>query len=135
MVMNLNGILYRAWAFGGVLLLIEIILFAAGEKKRCAAIARAAFYVLYIGFYLWTFLNPKIAVYEGNFVYTKGHTHVAPFTRSYMFGDENNQKKKFYLDIFTKKTMIPFELQTDGAYRVYYEEHSSIIVGVEEISE
>lgn len=104
MAISLKGILFRVWAFGVVMFLLGLVLLIAGGRKyRAISVVLMVFCVLYVGYYLWIYFNPEIAVLEGEFVSAKWHRRVAPHTKAYVFEKENNKRQRLYLDSHTKK--------------------------------
>ena len=61
-------------------------------------------------------------------------TALLTFTWKYTFYDETGQMYTVYLDALTRKKILPEDFQVGEVYKVYYEDHSDIILGVEKVS-
>ena len=140
--MNYSGITYRIWAEGGVILLIGIgCLLVSGIRsksfsKQCFLVGVLC--VVYglgtAGYYMAQWVSPDVSSFHGAFYEEYRNSRVAPplpFTMEYSFYDENNDSHVFYLDVLSKKEIIPEGFEEDKEYTIYYETSTNIIVGVE----
>lgn len=142
--MNYSGITYRIWAEAGVIVLIGIgCLLASGIRtksfsKQCfwAGVLCVVYGLGTAVYYIVQLVSPDVASLHGVFYEEYRNSRVAPplpFTMEYSFYDENNDSRVFYLDILSKKEIIPEGFLEDKEYIIYYETSTNIIVGVERI--
>lgn len=140
--MNYSGITYRIWAEAGVIVLIGIgCLLASGIRtksfsKQCfwAGVLCVVYGLGTAVYYIVQLVSPDVASLHGVFYEEYRNSRVAPplpFTMEYSFYDENNDSRVFYLDILSKKEIIPEGFLEDKEYIIYYETSTNIIVGVE----
>ena len=140
--MNYSGIIYRIWAEAGVIMLIGIgCLLASGVRSK--SFCKQCFWagtlsVIYgLGtavYYIAQLVSPDVSSLHGVFHEEYRNSRVAPplpFTMEYSFYDENNDSRVFYLDVVSKKEIIPEGFLEDKKYIIYYEASTNIIVGVE----
>ena len=142
--MNYSGIIYRIWAVGGALVLLGIgCLLASGIRtksfsKQCfwAGILCVVYGLGTAVYYIVQLVSPDVASLHGVFYEEYRNSRVAPplpFTMEYSFYDENNDSRVFYLDVLSKKEIIPEGFLEDKEYIIYYETRTNIIVGAERI--
>lgn len=140
--MNYSGILYRIWAEAGIIILIGIAcLLLSGIRtktfhKQC--FLAGVLCVLYgcgtAIYYLSCFLSPRIDYVHGIFYEAQRNSRVAPplpFTMEYSFSTTDGEKTVFYLDVLSKKEIIPEGFLEGEEYIICYEARTNIIVGVE----
>lgn len=148
MEMNLGGIVHRIQTMGCIMLLLSVAIALYGfkgkdgnkemrfktaelkKKSRWIGVVGVAFWSAYILWYLFVLASPKIAVFEGTFVHRRNRGG-APMTHAYYFDAGAEPNRGFYLDLFTKKEIMPDGLEADSCYRVFYEERTKIITAVE----
>ena len=144
-LLNYEGIVYRIWAVGGVFVLLGIFgLVIAGIgrisfDKECFFMGILAILLgLYAGIEHTVYLHsPKVESFQAELYRQYRDSSTAaplPFTWKYMFYDEIGQLYAVYLDTFAKKKIFPEDFQVGEVYKVYYEDHSDIILGVEKVS-
>ena len=144
-MLNYEGIIYRIWAEGGIFLLLGIFgLVIAGIgrisfDKECFFMGILAILLgLYAGIEHTVHLrSPKVESFQAELYRQYRDSSTAaplPFTWKYMFYDETGQLYAVYLDTFAKKKIFPEDFQVGEVYKVYYEDHSDIILGVEKVS-
>lgn len=138
---DLNGVLYKIFIEGGVLLLATIIpfsitLFRYIKKKYIKKVTFIVelvclvFSIAYIAFCSYKYFNPSIQYYEGYFLREyryRGYTH------AYVFANDSGRNPVFHLDSFSRKELYSEEFSKGKKYRIYYEEDLKIIVRVEEL--
>lgn len=140
--MNYSGIIYRIWAVGGVIVLLGIAcLLVSGIRtksfsKQCflAGVLCVVYGLGTAVYYIAQLVSPDVASLHGIFHEEYRNSRVAPplpFTMEYSFYDENNDSRVFYLDVVSKKEIIPEGFLEDKEYIIYYEASTNIIVGVE----
>lgn len=145
MDLNYSGIVYRIWAVAGVIVLLGVAdLLVCGIRTK--SFSKSCFYagVLAVLFGLGTAayyancrLNPKVESVQGVFYEEYRNSRVAPplpFTMEYTFSNADGVLETFYLDVLSKKEIIPEGFQKGEEYLVSYEARSNIILGVEPIS-
>ncbi len=89
-----------------------------------------------MSYFSYKTVMPDIVSCEGAFVYEYRDSRVAPplpLTAGYVFDvvDEEDNLV-FYLDVYSKKKIYPYEFIENKTYKVYYEKDTKIIVGIEE---
>lgn len=140
--MNYSGITYRIWAEAGVIVLIGIgCLLASGIRtksfsKQCfwAGVLCVVYGLGTAVYYIVQLVSPDVASLHGVFYEEYRNSRVAPplpFTMEYSFYDENNDSRVLYLDVLSKKEIIPEGFLEDKEYIIYYEASTNIIIGVE----
>ncbi len=140
--MNYSGIIYRIWAVGGAIVLLGIgCLLVSGIRtksfsKQCflAGVLCAVYGLGTAVYYVAQLVSPDVSSLRGVFHEEYRNSRVAPplpFTMEYSFYDENNDSRVFYLDVISKKEIIPEGFLEDKEYIIYYEASTNIIVGVE----
>ena len=141
---RLDGLLYRVFCVGGIILIVSVILLLLSkfwDKRRLnrsdlrIAIFGIVLSLIYCGAYVYKIINPDILAYQGYFEEAYRDSRVAPpipATYAYVFSN-NESKKDFYLDSFSKKNIIKQDFKKGDIYCVYYEKGSRIIVGIEYI--
>ena len=140
--MNYSGIIYRIWAVGGAMVLLGIAcLLVSGIRtksfsKQCfwAGVLCVVYGLGTAVYYVAQLVSPDVASLHGVFYEEYRNSRVAPplpFTMEYSFYDENNDSRVFYLDVLSKKKIIPEGFLEDKEYIIYYETSTNIIVGVE----
>lgn len=150
MEMNLGGIVHRIQTMGCIMLLLSVAIALYGfkgkdgnkkaryktarlkKKSRWIGVVGVAFWSAYILWYLFVLASPKIAVFEGTFVHRRNRGG-APMTHAYYFDAGAEPNQGFYLDLFTKKEIMPDGLAQNAVYRVFHEERTNVITAVEPI--
>ena len=140
--MNYSGILYRIWAEAGIIILIGIAcLLLSGIRtktfhKQC--FLAGVLCVLYgcgtAIYYLSCLQSPQIDSVQGVFYEEQRNSRVAPplpLTMEYSFSTTDGEKTVYYLDLLSKKEMIPEGFQEGEEYVICYEARTNIIVSVE----
>lgn len=140
-----SGIVYRIWAVAVIFFLIGvgcIVRSRIGKMdfdKECCLIGTfgvlfgiflAICYTMYIVF-------PNVNSFHGVFYKEYSNSRVAPplpFTIEYNFYDDSSEIRVCYLDVFSKKEIIPEGFILDEEYIIYYEANTKVIVGVEKDS-
>ena len=140
--MNYSGIIYRIWAVGGAMVLLGIAcILASGIRtksfsKQCfwAGVLCVVYGLGTAVYYIVQLVSPDVASLHGVFHEEYRNSRVAPplpFTMEYSFYDENNDSRVFYLDVLSKKEIIPEGFLEDNEYIIYYDTSTNIIVRVE----
>ena len=140
--MNYSGIIYRIWAVGGAMVLLGIAcLLVSGIRtksfsKECflAGVLGALYGLGTAVYYIAQLVSPDVVSFHGVFYEEYRNSRVAPplpFTMEYSFYDENNDSRVFYLDVLSKKEIIPEGFLEDNEYIIYYDTSTNIIVRVE----
>ena len=140
--MNYSGIIYRIWAVGGTMVLLGIAcLLVSGIRsesfsKQCflAGVLCVVYGLGTAVYYIAQLVSPDMSSLHGIFYEEYRNSRVAPplpFTMEYSFYDENNDSRVFYLDVLSKKEIIPERFLEDKEYIIYYEASTNIIIGVE----
>lgn len=145
MDLNYSGIVYRIWAVAGVIVLLGAAdLLVSGIRTK--SFSKSCFYagvlVVLFGlgvaiYYANCWMNPKVDSVQGVFYEEYRNSRVAPplpFTMEYTFSNADGALETFYLDVLSKKEIIPEGFQKGEEYLVSYEARSNIILGVELIS-
>ena len=141
-VNNFSGIYYRLWGVCGIILFIGVMLLLfkkpwseSFEMKKCKIeIVMIAFAVCLALVYVSRIVFPKVSSYTGVFVETHRNSRVAPplpLTYEYVFWNGDGKKKVVYLDILSKKEIIPFEFEVGQEYTLYYDEFTKVITRVQ----
>ena len=96
--------------------------------------------LIYCGSYINKIQNPQVAEFVGIFCYDHRDSGAAPpfpYTLAYIFLPEVNDgfhKDEFYLDVATRKEILPEGFEEGQLYRIYYEESCKVILGVDVLS-
>lgn len=86
--------------------------------------------------YLAYLFSPQIDSFQGVLYEEYRNSRVAPplpLTMEYSFSEVDGDKKVFYLDLLSKKEIIPEGFQKGEEYIVCYETRTNIIVKVEQV--
>lgn len=138
-----DGIIYRIWAECGIMFLLGVtcILIEKPWRKtfrirNCTiGIVLLVLSLLSCIFYASRIAYPHVKYYEGAFVQENRNSRVAPplpLTNEYKFLYGKEKKQVFYLDVISRKKIIPSSFILNQTYRIYYDELTRIIVAVEE---
>lgn len=141
---NFSGVFYRIWGVCGILLLVGILCILVERpwaKKVTLKDLKAGLLitVFAIGLglvYTSRIVFPDVLSYTGEFVDTHRNSRVAPplpLTDEYVFWNGEGKKQVYYLDIFSKKEIFPWELEYGQQYTIYYDDFTNVIVRVEPI--
>lgn len=150
---NVDGIIYRIFAVGGIIFLLFVGCFfivkpwtIKSEKEKnkrrkkilemITLTVGLIWAVCTICFYSYKSFNPKIESYTGAFVREYRDSTVAPplpFTSAYVFDGYKGKDRRFYIDSSSKKAIYPEDFSEGKMYIIYYEKDTKIIVGVEEV--
>ena len=79
---------------------------------------------------------PDVSSYTGVFIETNRNSRVAPplpVTYEYVFWDGEGKRQVFYLDIFSKEEIFPYEFASNQQYTIYFDEFTNVITRVEPI--
>ena len=130
---NYNGIIFRMLVDGSIWLLLGLICIAIDRHSSRKKISFHSWIVIVLAICTYCYfgsiaINPAIETHEGYLTreYRKGgfgtmaYTFTAP-------GDDLT----FYLDFNSKKQIHPDKMSNNVKYRIYYEAHTRIIVGLE----
>lgn len=139
---NFSGVLYRIWGVCGVILALGVvcILFEKPWAKNfkiqncklglitiAVAVCLGLVYVSRIVF-------PDVSSYTGEFIETHRNSRVAPplpVTNEYVFWNGEGKRRVFYLDIFSKKEICPYEFVCGRKYTIYFDDFTNVITKVE----
>lgn len=144
-MLNYSGIIYRIWGEAGMIILLGIacLLFSGFRTKSFSkqCFIAGILCVLYgcgtAAYYSTCLFSPKIDSFQGVFYEEYRNSRVAPplpLTMEYSFSEISSKKKVFYLDLLSKKEIIPEGFLEGTEYLVCYETRTNIIVGVEKLS-
>ena len=136
---NYNGIIYRIGAVAGPILILGILLIVIAFRKPMPqkkweilfAVGVISVSLIFGGWYLYKSLNPVILCQSGYISEIRRYNKV-PFTNAYIFLDDKNEKKTFYLDSFSKKKIMTKNFEENHEYQIFYEKDTKIIVRVED---
>ena len=141
---NFSGIVYRIWGVCGIVLLVGIIaILCAKPWMPDFTISKFKIDLLFIVFaiclgsiYISRIVFPNVSSYTGEFIETHRNSRVAPplpFTDEYVFWNGEGKRQVFYLDIFSKKAIFPYEFVSDQKYTIYFDEFTNVITKVETV--
>ncbi len=141
---NFSGIVYRIWGVCGIILLVGIIVILCAKPwMPDFNISKVKIDLLFIVFaiclgsiYISRIVFPDVSSYTGEFIETHRNSRVAPplpFTDEYVFWNGEGKKQVFYLDIFSKKEIFPYEFVSDQKYTIYFDDFTNVIVKVETV--
>ena len=139
MIYNVDGLLYRAFGVGLIVLLMGIILLICSKfwnrklskkKEVATAIIVIVFSAFYMVFFLYKAFCPQIVSHEGYL--SREYRHFG-MTYAYVFTNGNEKKLTFYMDSSTKKKIYNNDFSSEIKYKIYYEEDTKIILKIEEI--
>ena len=141
---NLNGLVYRMWnpslyfLIGGIVLLVFYLTDPRQKRKRktlIISIGAMILSVLSCGYYWLKVQNPKISSFDGTFCYYHSESRPRALNQSFTFlpfpSHPDDLKKDFYLDIPTRKEILPDGFKEGQLYRIYYEETCNVIVRID----
>ena len=137
---NFSGILYRMGIVCSVLVLLGIVCIllermpAKKWKKRADKMGwiMIAGSILLALFYASSIVFPDVSAYTGEFVGRHGNGK-GFMIKEYVFWTGEGTKKVLSMDIFSKQEIYPQEFVEGKEYRVYFDERTRIVVGVESI--
>lgn len=144
-MLNYSGIVYRIWGVAGMIILLGLAcLLVSGFRRKSFSkecFAAGVLCVLYgcgmAAYYATCLLAPKIDSFQGVFYESYRNSRVAPplpLTMEYSFAEISSKKKVVYLDLLSKKEILPEGFQEGTEYLVCYETRTNIIVGVEKLA-
>lgn len=92
--------------------------------------------ILYSASYFYKVYNPQVAEFVGTFCYYYNESRPShPLNLCFTFlpylSHLDDLKEDFYLDVQTKKEVIPEGFEEGQLYRIYYEESCKVILGVD----
>lgn len=139
---NYSGVLYRIWGVSGIILLLGLVLiifekpWAKNFKiQKCKLGLIVIAFAVCLGLvYLSRIVFPDVSSYTGEFIETHRNSRVAPplpVTYEYVFWNGEGKKQVYYLDIFSKKKIIPYEFETGQQYTIWFDDFTNVIVRVE----
>ena len=141
---NLNGLVYRMWnpslyfLIGGIVLLVFYLTDPRQKRKRktlIISIGAMILSVLSCGYYWLKVQNPQISSFDGTFCYYHSESRPRALNQSFTFlpfpSHPDDLKKDFYLDIPTRKEILPDGFKEGQLYRIYYEETCNVIVRID----
>lgn len=160
-MLNYSGLMYRVTHTGAVIIALGLFSLTIylyldysksrknSKKKRqqkrhkkdmiCVLVC-VLIGALYCANYLYKIHNPQVAEFVGIFCYDHRDSTAAPpfpYTLAYTFLPEINDgfhKDEFYLDVATRKEILPEGFEEGQLYRIYYEESCKVILGVDVLS-
>ena len=143
---NYSGIIYRIWGVCGIILLLGIVLILFEKPwsrdftiKKCKlGLIILAVSICASLFYISRLIFPTVSSYTGEFVEYSRNSRVAPplpLTNEYVFYNGEGEKRKFYLDIYSKEKIFQHEFETGNKYTIYFDEITNIIVKVDVIEQ
>lgn len=138
-----GGIIYRIWAVSGVMFLLGVVCIAIEKpwskpfriQNYTVGILLLIFSLLSCTFYVSRVISPHIQCYEGEFIGENRDPRVAPplpLTYKFVFSNGDNKDQPFYLDVISRRKIIPSGFSPHKTYRVFYDGLTLIIVKVEE---
>lgn len=141
---NFSGIVYRIWGVCGIILLVGLIAILCTKLwMQDFSISKVKIDLLFIVFaiclglvYSSRILIPDVSSYTGEFIESHRNSRVAPplpVTYEYVFWDGEGKRQVFYLDIFSKKEIFPYEFVSDQKYTIYFDDFTNVIVRVETV--
>ena len=136
---NCSGILYKfIFVYVYLLLLLIICILLKKPWLHKFEIKRYKFEIFGLiialcfgGEVLFHYFHPNIQTYTGDFIEIGGTDRISPMTDRYVFWNYDGKKREFYLDLFSKKKIIPAGFVEGKEYTVYYDDLTKIIVKVE----
>lgn len=141
---NFSGIVYRIWGVCGIILFVGLIAILCTKPwMQDFSISKVKIDLLFIVFaiclglvYSSRILIPDVSSYTGEFIECHRNSRVAPplpVTYEYVFWDGEGKRQVFYLDIFSKKEIFPYEFVSDQKYTIYFDDFTNVIVRVETV--
>ena len=141
---NFSGVIYRIWAVCGFIFLLGLLIVIFQQpwrkprklKEYAASLLLICSAVFFASIYASRIVFPKIEVYTGEFVSSHPDHRVAPplpFTNEYVFWNVEGKKQAYYLDVFSKKEIFPYDFEKYQVYTIYFDDFSNVIVKVEKI--
>ena len=152
--MNTIGLWYRVWTTGALTLLLGVLcaVFTLLERRRqnkrdrknnrkkfkkdmiftCVIVV---FGLFIMGYYSYKASFPEIRYFSGSFEDSHRTTSLehAPFTDTYWFSKENDEKKAFMIDAWSKKEIFNESFEEGKQYGIWYDENTDIILQVEKL--
>lgn len=141
---NFSGVLYRVWGVCGVILALGIVCILVEKPweknvkiQDCKLGLIISAVAICLGLiYVSRVVFPGVSSYTGEFIETQRNSRVAPplpFTDEYVFWNGEGKRRVFYLDIFSKKEIFPYEFVSDQKYTIYFDEFTNVITKVEAV--
>ena len=141
---NFSGIWYRIWGVCGVMFLLGVICILFDKPWRKAVKIKdcklgliiIAFAICLGSIYVYRIMYPDVSSYTGEFIESHRNSRVAPplpVTYEYVFWNGEGKRQVFYLDIFSKKELFPYEFVSDQKYTIYFDEFTNVITKVEAV--
>ena len=139
---NFSGVLFRIWGVCGAILLLGVICILLEKPwikririRDCKLGLIIIVFAIFLSLiYVSRIAFPHVLSYTGEFLETHRNSRVAPplpVTYEYIFWNGEGKKHVFYLDVFAKKMMFPYEFVRDQKYTIYYDKLTNIIIKVE----
>ena len=140
---DLSGLAYRMWSSlslfaAGVVLLLLCLRNPRKKHQRgtpILSIGAMILSVLFCGFYWLKVQNPQISSFDGTFCDSHSVSHSHSLNHRFTFlpfpSHPDDLKKDFYLDIPTRKEILPDGFKEGQLYRIYYEETCKVIVRID----
>ena len=139
---NFSGVFFRIWGVCGTILILGIICllfkkpWAKNIKlKNCKfELFLIAFAIFFSLIYTSRIIFPDVSSHTGEFINSHRNSRVAPplpVTFEYVFDNGGGKNQVFYLDIFSKKKIFPYEFESNRKYTIYFDEFTNVIVKVE----
>ncbi len=143
---NFSGVLYRIWGVCGAILILGVVCILFEKpwaKKKNVKIQDCKLGLIMIAFsiclgliYASRIVSPDVSSYTGEFIESHRNFRVAPplpVTYEYVFWNGEGKRQVFYLDIFSKKEIFPYEFVSDQKYTIYFDEFTNVITKVETV--
>jgi len=141
---NFSGVLFRIWGVCGAILILGVvcILFDRPWAKNVKiqdcklGLVMIAFAICLGLIYVSRIVFPDVSSYTGEFIESHHNSRVAPplpVTYEYVFWNGEGKRQVFYLDIFSKKEIYPYDFVSDQKYTIYFDEFTNVITKVETV--
>lgn len=141
---NFSGVLYRIWGVCGIILILGVvgILFEKPWAKKvkiqdCKLELIVIAFAICLGLiYASRIVFPDVSSYTGEFIESHRNSRVAPplpVTNEYVFWNGEGKRQVFYLDIFSKKEIFPYEFVGGQKYTICFDEFTNVITMIEAV--
>ena len=141
---NFSGIIYRIFGVCGAIFILGIIYILLNKPwsqnfkiQNCKlSIISIALAVCLSLLYISRIIFPAVSSYTGEFIDHHRNSRVAPplpVTYEYVFGNDEDKKHVFYLDVFSKEKIYPSEFEHGCKYTIYFDKLTKVIVAVKVI--
>ena len=141
---DFSGIVFRIWGVCGIIFAVGVLCIVFGKpwEKGCrtkefrTGVIVTIFALGLALLYLSRILFPNVLSHSGEYLESHRNSRTAPplpVTYEYIFENDGEVNRRFYLDVFSKKSICPDGFKEGCSYRVYYDSITNVIVGVEEL--